>query len=77
MMSWELDKKLSNFEKKDCFQNNRGHAGKCYWSGDVISVSSLVFQVIGQLTSSCIISDLVCKEQPIKIQYFNIGNNKN
>ena len=31
--------------------------------------------VIGQLTSSCIISDLVCKEQPIKIQYFNIGNN--
>ena len=27
------------------------------------------------MTSSCIISDLVCKEQPIKIQYFNIGNN--
>ena len=26
--------------------------------------------------SSCIISVLVCKEQPIKIQYFNIGNNK-
>ena len=23
-------------EKKDCFQNNRGHTAKCYWSGDVI-----------------------------------------
>ena len=31
--------------------------------------------VIGQLTSSCIISDLVRKEQPIKTQYFNMGNN--
>ena len=31
---------------------------------------------IGQLTSSCIISDLGGKEQPIKIHYFNIGNNK-
>ena len=30
---------------------------------------------IGQLTSSCKISDLGGKEQPIKIQYFNIGNN--
>ena len=41
-------------------------------------VPPLGFQlsVIGQLTSSCIISNLVCKEQPIKIQYFNMGNNK-
>ena len=38
----QVDKKLSNFEKKDCFQNNRGHAAKCYWSDDVISVFSLV-----------------------------------
>ena len=30
---------------------------------------------IGQLTSSCIISDLGGKEQPIKIQYFNTGDN--
>ena len=32
MISCELDKKLSNFEKKDCFQNNRGHAAKDYFS---------------------------------------------
>ena len=31
MISRELNKKLSNFEKKDCFQNNRGHAAKCPW----------------------------------------------
>ena len=34
--------KLSNFEKNDCFQNNRGHAAKCYWSDDVINVFSSV-----------------------------------
>ena len=45
MIFLELDKKLSNFEKKDCFQNNRGQAAKCYWSDDVISVSSLVLLV--------------------------------
>ena len=71
MISSELDKKLSNFEKKECFQNNPCQAAKCYLSDDVIGVSSLV-----QLTSSCIISDLVCKEQPINTQYFNIGNTK-
>ena len=38
----QVDKKLSNFEKKDCFQNYRGHADKCYWSDDVTSVFSLV-----------------------------------
>ena len=38
----QVDKKLSNFEKKDCFQNNRSHAAKCYWSDDVISVFSLL-----------------------------------
>ena len=69
----QVDKKLSNLEKKDCFQNNRGHAVKCYWSVDVTSVLQL--SDIGQLTSSCIISDLGGEEQPIKIQYFNIGNN--
>ena len=42
MISCESNKKLSNFEKKDCFQNNRGHAAKCYWLDDVVSVSSLV-----------------------------------
>ena len=72
MISCKLTKKLSNFEKKDCFQNNRGPATKCYWSDDVTSVFS---SVILLLTSSCIISDLGGKEQPIKIQYYNIGNN--
>ena len=33
---------MSNFEKKDSFQNKHGYAAKCYLSGDVISVSSLV-----------------------------------
>ena len=37
--------KKSNFQKKDCFQNNRGHAAKCYWSDDVVSISSLVLLV--------------------------------
>ena len=41
----DLDKQLSNFEKKDCFQNNRGHAAMCYWSDDVVSISSLVLLV--------------------------------
>ena len=45
MISCELDKNLSTSEKKDCFQNNLCHAAKCYWSGDVISVSSLVLLV--------------------------------
>ena len=37
-----IGQKLSNFEKNDCFQNNRGHAAKCYWSDDVINVFSSV-----------------------------------
>ena len=45
--------------------------------GQVMSSAFPAYSVIGQLTLSCIISDLVCKEQPIKIQYFNIGNNNN
>ena len=52
-----VGQKLYNFEKKDYFQK----------------IAATQLSVIGQLTSSCIISDLVCKEQPNTV--FNKGNN--
>ena len=74
MVCCELTKNCLILKRKIVFKQSRPRS---YASviGQVTYHQPFQLSVIGQLTSSCIISDLGCKEQPIKLQYFNIGNN--